>query len=375
MVAFLMGALTGAGFGVVLYKVGATRYSRIMGMLTLRDAKIMKWTFATIAVASILYGLAATLGLATPLHLTPRTMPFLGWAHVVGGAMFGVGMGVSGLCPGTCVAKFGGRGGAAKYVTPAAIAGLFVGVLLYDKLKGTLLDAGIIATQAKPLTLPGVLGLPYGAVALIFGALMLLMAYGADRLLPEQRYESARPKRTLLDWLRGEWSWTASAMVAGSLIVLATAQGGYLGFSGALLALSGSIAHVVGMPLDAVPTVNDEILWRAALLVGVLPGGFLAAVLSLPSKASVESPLPKTLQPLEIAKAFGAATLMTVGALIGGGCTTGAYLAAWPTLSLGSFAMGATFFAVSMATSSARLFVAHSFDLKRAQAEGDRVYD
>ena len=375
MVPFLMGALTGAGFGVVLYKVGATRYSRIMGMLTLRDTKIMKWTFATIAVASILYGLSATLGLATPLHLAPRTMPFLGWAHLLGGAMFGVGMGVSGLCPGTCVAKFGGRGGAAKYVTPAAVAGLFVGVLVYDAVKGTLLDVGVIASHARPLTLPGILGLPYGAVALIFGALMLLMAYGADRFLPEHRYEPAHPKRSLLDWIRGEWSWTASAVVAGLLIVLATAQGGYLGFSGALLALSGTIAHLVGVPLDAVPAINDDILWRAALLVGVLPGGFLAAILSLPSKASVESPLPKTLQPLEIAKAFGAATLMTVGALIGGGCTTGAYLAGWPTLSLGSFAMGATFFAVSMATSSARLFVAHSFDLKRAQCDGDRVYD
>ena len=61
--AFLFGALTGAGFGVVLYKVGATRYSRVMGMLTLRDTKVMKFAFTAIGVASLLYGLAAALGL------------------------------------------------------------------------------------------------------------------------------------------------------------------------------------------------------------------------------------------------------------------------------------------------------------------------
>ncbi len=375
MVPFLSGALTGAAFGVLLYKVGATRYSRVMGMLTLRDTKIMKWTFATIAVASILYGLAAALGVAEQLHVVPRTMPFLGWAHLVGGVLFGIGMGVSGLCPGTCVAKLGARSGGAKYVAPAAIAGLFAGVLIYDAIKASLVDVGVVAAQPKPLTLPGVLGLPYGAVALIVGALFLAIAYLADRFTTEHSFTPARAKTSVVDWVRGEWSWPAAGVVAGVLLVLATAQGGYLGFSGALLALTGWLAHLVGMPLDSVPAITDDIIWRAALIVGVLPGGFLASVLSLPSKAAVESPLPKTVQPIAIARGFGAATAMTLGAMIGGGCTTGAYLAAWPTLSLGSFAMGATFFAVSMATSSGRAFIVRSLDLTQAQRDGDRAYD
>lgn len=375
MVPFLMGALTGAGFGVVLYKVGATRYSRVMGMLTLRDTKVMKFTFGTIAVASILYGLADALGVAGALHVVPRTMPFLGWAHVVGGVLFGAAMGVSGLCPGTCVAKFGGRSGAAKGVMPFAIAGLFVGVLLFDALKEPLVDVGIIAAQPKPLTLPGMLGLPYGAVALVFGALMLMVAYAAERFTQEQSYPPARERKSVVDWLRGEWSWGAASVVGGILIVLATAQGGYLGFSGAVLALTGSLANVIGMPLDAVPTITDDIVWRAALILGVLPGGFLASLLSLPSKAAAESPLPKTWQPAAIGKAFGATTVMMLGAMIGGGCTTGAYLAGWPTLSLGSLLMAGTFFAVSMATSSTRLFLAHTYDMAEAQRVGDRVYD
>src|SRR5512141_2940379 len=171
--AFLLGALTGAGFGFVLYKVGATRYSRVMGMLTLRDTKIMKFAFTAIAVASLVYGLAAAAGVAEAWGLVPRVMPYLGAAHVLGGAMFGLGL--SGLCPGTCVAKAGGRNGAKKLIGPAAILGLATGVLAYAAGKDWLLARGVVPEIQKPLTLHGVLGLPYAAVALAVGAGFLVL--------------------------------------------------------------------------------------------------------------------------------------------------------------------------------------------------------
>jgi hypothetical protein len=371
---FLFGALTGAAFGALLYKVGATRYSRVMGMLTLRDTKVMKFAFTAIGVASILYGLAAALGVAEAWGLVPRVMPFIGSAHLLGGALFGIGMGVSGLCPGTCVAKTGGRGGEKKFATPAAMVGLVAGVLLYAVVKDPLMQAGVIAANQKPLTLHGVLGLPYAAVALGWGALFLVIALAADRLTPEKAYEPDRPRRGVLDAIRGEWSWVAAGAVGGILVVLATAQGGYLGFSGAILAVVGWGAHLVGHPMEIVPRVNDDIVWRAALIVGVLPGAFLAAALSLRSKAAVEAPAPKVLDGRAIARSFSAATVMTLGALVGGGCTTGAFIAAWPTLSVGSLAMAGTFFVVSMAVANGRL-LARSLDLGAAQSVGDRVYD
>lgn len=373
---FVQGALTGAGFGVVLYKVGATRYSRVMGMLTLRDTKVMKFAFTAIGVASLLYGLAAAAGLAETLGLVPRVMPYLGSAHLLGGALFGLGMGVSGLCPGTCVAKVGGRGGEKKFAAPAAMVGLVVGVLLYAALKDPLMSAGVIAEVQKPLTLHGVLGLPYGALALGWGALFLAIAVGADRFTREKVYEPARERRGIVDYVRGEWSWAAAGVVGGALIVLATAQGGYLGFSGAILAFTGWLAQLVGHPLALVPRIDADIVWRAALIVGVLPGAWLAKAFSLPSKAAVVEPRPKkVLDAGAMAGSFMAATVMCLGALIGGGCTTGAFISAWPTLSLGSLAMGGTFFAVSMAVSNGRLLVLRSYDLSQAQLAGDRVYD
>jgi uncharacterized membrane protein YedE/YeeE len=366
--------LTGAGFGVVLYKVGATRYSRVMGMLTLRDTKVMKFAFTAIGVASLGYGLAAALGVAERLSLVPRVMPFLGAAHLLGGALFGIGMGVSGLCPGTCAAKTGGRGGDRRWATPAAVAGLVAGVLAYAAVKDPLVSAGIIAVNQKPLTLHGALGLPYAAVALAFGALLVVVALTVDRLTPERTYEPERPLRGVLDLIRGEWSWVAAGTAGGLLVLLATMQGGYLGFSGAILAAVGWGAHGVGRTLEIVPRITDDILWRAALILGVFPGAFLAAATSLRSRAAAGPPAPRVLDPKAIVRSFSAATVMTVGALVGGGCTTGAFISAWPTLSLGSFAMAGTFFVVSMAVANGRL-LARALDLPAAQAIGDRVYD
>lgn len=374
MLAFVTGALTGLAFGVVLYKVGATRYSRVMGMLTLRDTKVMKFAFTAIGVASLLYGLAAAAGVAESWNLVPRVMPYLGSAHVLGGVLFGAGMGVSGLCPGTCMAKTGGRGGDKRFAGTSAILGLFLGILVYAAIKDWLVASGIVAVNQKPLTLNGLLGLPYAAVALIAGAFFIALPAVIDRVTPEKQYEPARERRTALDWVRGEWSWQVGGSLAGVLVVIATAQGGYLGFSGAVLALVGWIAQLIGHPLELVPRINADIVWRASLILGVLPGGLLARALSIPSKAAAVAPLAKQIDLPALGRTFGAATTLSLGAMIGGGCTTGAFIAAWPTLSLGSFAMAGTFFAVSMAVGNARLF-ARSLDLAQAQLAGDRAYD
>ena len=372
MLPFVKGLLTGMAFGVVLYKVGAVRYSRVMGMLTLRDTKIMKFAFTAIATAALLYGLAAVTGVAEPWGLTPRVKPYMGLAHRVGGVMVGGALGLTGLCPGTCMTKAGGRTGEHKFAALAAVVGLVAGVILYSAFKEQLVSVGIISAHQLPLTLPGVLGLPYGPVALVFGAAVFGIVVAIDRLTPERSLEPER--KGLLDHVRGEWSWMAGGMIGGSLVVLATAQDGYLGFSGALLASVGWAAQLVGMPLEAVPAMSDDLVWRAALFLGTVPGGLLARAFSLPSAAEAAAPVQKVLYLPALGRSFASGLVLSAGAMIGGGCTTGAFISAWPTLSLGSFAMAGTFFVVSMAVGNARLAL-RKLDLPAAQLSGDRVYD
>jgi hypothetical protein len=197
---------------------------------------------------------------------------------------------------------------------------------------------------------------------------------GVDRLTPERSYEPASERKRIIDYIRGEWSFVAGGVVGGLIILAATMQGGYLGFSGAVLAFVGWASSLIGVPFSAVPAINDDILWRAALILGVLPGGFVAKLLSTPSKEAATHPAPKVIDVPALAKTTAMITVMTTGAMIGGGCTTGAFISAWPTLSLGSFAMSLTFFATSMAVSNARIWLG-VLDMKQAQAIGDRVYD
>lgn len=374
MLPFIKGLLTGMAFGWVLYKVGASRYSRVIGMVTLRDTKIMKFAFATIATASFIYGLAALFGVAEEYSLVPRVMSYTGPVHYIGGILFGITMGVVGFCPGTCMAKVGGGGGDKKFTGFAATLGLFAGVLVYNAIKNPLTDAGVIAQQALPITLHGLLGVSYGSLVMILGAVCALIAILVDRISNERFYKPAREEKSFIDMFRGEWSWQVSGIVAGVLIVLATFQGGYLGFSGAILAVVGWVAHLVGMPMEAVPRLNDDIYWRAALIIGVLPGAYVAKLVSIPSLAQVTKPVQKTFDVKAIVKYFIGGTTISLGAMLGGGCTTGAFLAAWPTLSVGSFAMSLTFFAVAVITAQV-LYFTKVIKLDEAQNLGDRAYD
>lgn len=374
MKAALFGLLTGMAFGAVLYKVGASRFSRVIGMLTLRDTKVMKFAFTAIATASTAYGLASLFGVAESWNLVPRVMPFLGTAHVLGGVLFGVAMGATGTCPGTCVAKAGGMAGQHRSATFFSITGLVLGIVAYAWLKTPLTDAGIIATNQKPITLHGLLGLPYGVVALAWGALFYVIAVVVNRLTPEKTFALSKERKGLLDYVRGEWSWLAGGVIGGLVIVLATAQNGYLGFSGAFLALVGSVSHAIGVPMELVPKINDDILWRAMLIVGVFPGGLLAKLTSIQSEAASHATVKSTFSLRASAKSLAGGFGLALGAMIGGGCTTGAFIAAWPTLSVGSLAMGGTFFVASMATSNLLLFT-RKLDFAEAQRVGDEVYD
>lgn len=375
VLAIIKGLLTGAGFGIVLYKVGASRYSRVMGMLTLRDTKVMKFAFSAIATASLLYGLASIFEISQEFYLIPRIMPFFGWGHLLGGIIFGISMGWAGFCPGTCVAKAGSQAGHKKFIGLTAILGLITGVIIFNTIKSTLNQNGIISYKQLPMTLHHLLGIPFGPLAIVFSALLFILSFVIDQITHEEIYESSRVNNSLINAIRGEWHWLVSGILGGTLIVLATWQNGYLGFSGALLAFVGWITHLIGSPMELVPMINVDIAWRASLIVGVFPGAWFIAKLSIPSREAFQNPLPKKeLDLLAIGKSFVAAIGLSLGAMIGGGCTTGAFLSGWPTLSIGSFAMSGTFFAVSMLTSNLLLFTKR-FDLHKSQLIGNRVYD
>src|SRR5256885_12447726 len=89
--------------------------------------------------------------------------------QAVGGLVFGAGMAMAGLCPGTsCVAAASGRGDGL-----AVLAGMFGGVLATGLAFAPLREL-YSATPRGPLTLPDLPGVPYGPVVVPVGVVALV---------------------------------------------------------------------------------------------------------------------------------------------------------------------------------------------------------
>lgn len=168
---------TGVAFGVALERAGLGSARKLVGQFYGTDLTVFKVMFSAIVVAML--G-AFWLGRLGVLDLSRVEVPETWVApQLVGGVVFGAGMATAGLCPGTsCVAAASGRGDGV-----AVLAGIFSGVLAtgvgFAPLRGF-----YESTARGPLTLPGWLDVPYGAVVLAVVAVALVGFRLAERIVP-----------------------------------------------------------------------------------------------------------------------------------------------------------------------------------------------
>lgn len=117
----LFGLVAGFLFGYILTRTGITKYPRVMGMLLLKDFKILKFMLTAVISSMILFHLLGDLGL---IKVVPKN---LDWGKLVGGLIFGTGMGILGYCPGTMAARIG----EGKKEAILALFGMALGILIY----------------------------------------------------------------------------------------------------------------------------------------------------------------------------------------------------------------------------------------------------
>jgi hypothetical protein len=113
--------VTGFLFGFILTKTGITKYPRVMGMLLLKDFKILKFMLTAVTSSLILFYLLGDINL---IKVVPKN---LDWGKLVGGLIFGTGMGILGYCPGTMMARIG----EGKKEAILAFFGMAFGIFLY----------------------------------------------------------------------------------------------------------------------------------------------------------------------------------------------------------------------------------------------------
>jgi hypothetical protein len=187
----------GVAFGFALERAGLGSARKLTGQFFFRDFTVLKVMFSAILTAMLGTFWLGRLGLIDfaflyipDTHLLPQ---------LAGGAIFGLGFALAGLCPGTsCVSAATGRGDGA-----AVVAGLFAGITLTG-LCFAWLQPFYESGDGRAWTLPQLLHLPYGVVVL----LVVLMALGAFAIA--ERVERAAAKVADGSANRAQ-AWAASA--------------------------------------------------------------------------------------------------------------------------------------------------------------------
>ena len=121
----LLGMATGVAFGAALALGGLSNPNWIVGMLRLRELRLLKLLVTAIATGILGIAVLGELGLA---HADLKTLHVL--AVLFGGLLFGVGFAVTGYCPGTALAGSAEGRPDAPFVVLGGLAGtaLFVGL-------------------------------------------------------------------------------------------------------------------------------------------------------------------------------------------------------------------------------------------------------
>ncbi len=180
----ILAILVGGSFGFVLHKVGATNPNKIVGFLRLTDLHLAKVILFGIGFSSLLLFILMALGIIPTSHIHVKSA-YTG--VIVGGAIFGIGFGLGGYCPGTTLAALGSGRKDSLFMILGGLVGAWVYVLMYgwltenmswlfDKIAGGKVSLAITGNETVPALIDGVNGtVVAGVIALLFmgGAYML----------------------------------------------------------------------------------------------------------------------------------------------------------------------------------------------------------
>jgi hypothetical protein len=167
--------LLGAAFGWFLERGGLGNARKLAGQFYLADFTVFKVMFSAIVTAMLGLFWLGKFGVVDVSRLyVPETYLL---PQLAGGLVFGVGFVIGGLCPGTsCVATATGR-----LDGLAVVAGMLAGIWLFGE-AFPFLERLYVSTSRGVLTLPVLLGVPYGVLVFALVAIALSAFAGIGQL-------------------------------------------------------------------------------------------------------------------------------------------------------------------------------------------------
>ena len=174
MTNYVITLILGVFFGFALNKAGLTKYHKIVNVFRFTDLAVLKFMMTALVVSmSGLYALRG-LGLVTFPNV-PATYIV---GNLVGGLLFGVGMALSGYCPGTCAA--GAGEGKMDYIVPGLL-GFLTGAVIYGlTYQQVFPQISAIANYGNTI-LPELWNVSSFLFIVMFALMSLLLFYMIDR--------------------------------------------------------------------------------------------------------------------------------------------------------------------------------------------------
>lgn len=170
----LTALILGVAFGFALNKAGLTKYHKIVNVFRLTDLAVLKFMMTSLVVSMIGLYLMRQLGLLT----FPRVPATYVVGNLVGGLIFGVGMALSGFCPGTCAA--GAGEGKLDYLIPGVL-GFIVGAMIYGLTYPSVFPAISAIGNVGSVVIPDLWHLSPFLTTTFFALLALFLFYLIDR--------------------------------------------------------------------------------------------------------------------------------------------------------------------------------------------------
>jgi len=171
VVAFVLGI----GFGFCLERAGFGSARKLAAQFYLYDMSVFKVMFTAIVTAMLGVTYLGWIGWLdlSQVYLVPT---FLG-PQILGGLVLGVGFVVGGYCPGTSAAAVAtGRVDGMLYAS-GIFAGTFVYAEVYPWIK-----AFVNSNEMGQVTLPEVLGLPWGVIVFVVVVIAVAGFWGAGKV-------------------------------------------------------------------------------------------------------------------------------------------------------------------------------------------------
>ncbi|MBZ0297751.1 MAG: YeeE/YedE family protein [Anaerolineae bacterium] len=174
MSTFVIALVLGIFFGFSLNKAGLTKYHKIVNVFRFTDMAVLKFMMTALVVSMSGLYLLRGLGLVT----FPNVPATYVAGNIIGGLIFGVGMALSGYCPGTCAA--GSGEGKLDYLIPGLL-GFLVGAAIYGLTYPQIFPTISAVANFGNIVIPDVWNLSPFLTVIFFAVLALFLFYLIDR--------------------------------------------------------------------------------------------------------------------------------------------------------------------------------------------------